>query len=154
MIRQPQSHKTCFKCKGTKPFAEFYKHIAMADGRLNKCKECAKSDVKANRLARLEQCAEYERMRFTRPERREQMKRCAAKRRLNRPVRDRAGYITRNAVRDGRLVRKPCEVCGTTERVQAHHDDYSKPLEVRWLCFVHHRQAHGQLKYLKTGSHC
>lgn len=44
------------------------------------------------------------------------------------------------AVKKGLLVRQPCEVCGT-EKVEAHHDDYAQPLEVRWLCLVHHREA-------------
>lgn len=45
------------------------------------------------------------------------------------------------AILNGTLVRQPCEVCGK-ERVDAHHDDYSKPLEVRWLCRGHHMEHH------------
>jgi hypothetical protein len=41
----------------------------------------------------------------------------------------------------GRLTRKPCEICGEA-RVDGHHEDYSRPLEVRWLCKLHHRQVH------------
>lgn len=40
------------------------------------------------------------------------------------------------------LARQPCERCGRRRRVQAHHDDYDKPLEVRWLCPPHHREWH------------
>lgn len=38
------------------------------------------------------------------------------------------------AVREGRLLREPCQVCGSTIRVDGHHQDYAKPLEVIWLC--------------------
>jgi len=47
-----------------------------------------------------------------------------------------------DAVQAGRVRRGPCEVCGTTERVHGHHDDYAKPLEVRWLCEPHHKDHH------------
>lgn len=49
--------------------------------------------------------------------------------------------LTRHAIARGDLLRQPCEVCGA-EQVEAHHDDYSRPLEVRWLCPVHHREHH------------
>ena len=41
------------------------------------------------------------------------------------------------ALRKGELIKRPCEICGD-RRSQAHHDDYSKPLEVKWLCAAHH----------------
>lgn len=50
---------------------------------------------------------------------------------------------TRKAIANGDLVRGPCEVCGRSI-AEAHHDDYSKPLDVRWLCPHHHRQHHLQ----------
>lgn len=46
------------------------------------------------------------------------------------------------AMRMGRLVPLSCEQCGDPD-AQAHHDDYSKPLDVRWLCRTHHNHAHG-----------
>lgn len=41
------------------------------------------------------------------------------------------------ALKTGKLIKGVCEVCGTPE-VHAHHDDYAKPLDVRWLCVKHH----------------
>lgn len=44
-------------------------------------------------------------------------------------------------VKRGTLKKGPCEVCGAVE-VEAHHDDYNMPGDVRWLCFTHHREWH------------
>ena len=41
-----------------------------------------------------------------------------------------------HAIRDGKIKRKPCEVCGKS--AEAHHEDYDKPFEIRWLCKKHH----------------
>jgi hypothetical protein len=46
-------------------------------------------------------------------------------------------------VKRGQVVKQPCCVCGS-EKSQAHHDDYSKPLEVRWYCRLHHNEFHQQ----------
>lgn len=48
------------------------------------------------------------------------------------------------AIKNGKIRRQPCEVCGDP-KVHGHHDDYSKRLEVRWLCSVHHAQVHKEL---------
>lgn len=53
-----------------------------------------------------------------------------------------ASSRARQAVERGVLVRGPCEVCGSTERIEGHHDDYDKPLAVRWLCKKHHEEVH------------
>ena len=47
-------------------------------------------------------------------------------------------------IRAGRLSRQPCEECGA-ENAEAHHDDYSKPRDVRWLCPTHHRRHHNEI---------
>jgi hypothetical protein len=54
-----------------------------------------------------------------------------------------AHRVVRYALKKGRLDKLPCEVCGSTVMVHAHHEDYSKPLDVKWLCNWHHAVAHG-----------
>lgn len=114
----------------------------MADGHLGKCKTCTKKDVAANYQKNRGYYAAYERERFQRPERKAKALEYQRKRRAAYPGKARAVYAVNNAIRDGRLVPQSCEKCGA--KAQAHHDDYRKPLVVRWLCFKHHREHHGQ----------
>jgi len=63
--------------------------------------------------------------------------------RARNPEKAKAHDIFRAALRSGEIERGPCEICGN-EKVHGHHDDYSKPLEVRWLCHLHHNQANAK----------
>jgi hypothetical protein len=49
-------------------------------------------------------------------------------------------------ISNGELIRKPCERCGTMDNVHGHHEDYMKPLEVMWLCPIHHTERHRELR--------
>ncbi len=72
---------------------------------------------------------------------RNQSKKLQGYRAYNKSEKGKAAQAVRDAVRRGQLVRQPCEVCAKP-KAQGHHEDYSKPLEVRWLCPTHHREAH------------
>lgn len=146
--------KKCTKCRQEMPLSGFYRHYKMADGTLSKCKTCTKRDVRENRLKRQDYYREYERSRASLPHRvaaREQYAKtpegraaCNSAKRayLDRnPVKRAAHIAVWNAIRDGRVSRQPCEVCGE-QKAHAHHDDYSKPLDVRWLCTTHHSEWH------------
>lgn len=54
-------------------------------------------------------------------------------------------------VKRGKVMKYPCEVCGS-ERSEAHHEDYSKPLEVHWLCREHHLELHESRKAINLPS--
>jgi hypothetical protein len=166
--------KRCKDCDETKPLDEFYVHKVMADGRLNKCKACVRARVKKHRAENVERIREYDRERHQRPERRAyskaQSKRWYAENperaaelarrwqaanpersgevrrrwKLANPVKIAAHVAVNNAVRAGKLAKQPCVVCGETQ-VHAHHHDYSKPLDVEWLCPLHHRRLHTDL---------
>lgn len=64
-----------------------------------------------------------------------------AKWRERNPLKRWAHLATASALKRGILVREPCEVCGEAN-VDAHHDDYDRPLRVRWLCRKHHKAEH------------
>lgn len=139
--------KTCFKCGEEKPVERFYRHPQMAEGHLGKCKECTKRDVKTNRANRREQYSDYEQRRNAL--RREAKGKYHRLHNLRNPEKYKARYAVSNAIRDGRLQRQLCEVCG--DKAQAHHEDYSRPFDIRWLCFVHHRElGHDQVVVQKA----
>lgn len=48
-------------------------------------------------------------------------------------------------LRRGRITKKPCEKCGSTYKLQMHHDDYDKPLDIKWLCKDCHLEIHNKL---------
>lgn len=145
--------KICFKCKKRKALTEFYKHSKMADGHLNKCKECTKRDVKKNYATKPEYYRAYEKT----PKRRSASyaraksyaqtaagkaahARATKAYRLKYPERYKANTMLNNAVRDGRVI-KPAGMHG-------HHEDYSKPLQVQWLTpheHVHHHIKRGRI---------
>lgn len=132
------SVKTCFKCGIEKPRNEYYKHSIMKDGLLGKCKDCTKSDVKEHREKNIERVRAYDRARGSR-----QTDDYRRENRIKYPKKYLAKSRVNNALRDGRLSKKSsCSECGSGRAIHGHHDDYNKPLEVRWLCAACHRQWH------------
>lgn len=126
-------NKRCFKCDEDKPLNEFYKHSAMADGHLNKCKACTKRDVNTHRRENLERIRAYDRERAKRPER---IRNAVEQTRVWREAdsrRKKAHSAVFRAISKGDLLRQPCERCGEV-KAYAHHEDYDKPLDVVWLC--------------------
>lgn len=138
------SLKRCFKCHALKPRTEFYAHPKMGDGLLGKCKTCTKNDVRQYREKNPDTLRRYEKQRFQRPERRASVARTTEAWRHSNPERKRAHVRVKRAVESGRLNRLPCQVCGTNEQVHGHHENYSRPLDVVWLCALHHHRHHAQ----------
>lgn len=126
--------KVCIACAEMKPLSEFYKHARMADGYLKRCKSCQKQIVLEDRNRNRQRYSDYERQRNQRPERRRQQREYEKRSHVRDPQKYVARYTLTNAIRDGRIVKKPCEFCGNPKS-QGHHYDYSKPLDVQWVCF-------------------
>ena len=152
--------KTCKKCGEEKPASQFYKHPRSADGLDCSCKECRKKAVRENRRKNAEYYREYDAMRFRRDQHRrdaikayaktkagrESHKKASAKWRSANPEKRAAHVILGNRLRDGKITKPDkCQECGATGRIHGHHEDYSKPLEVDWLCpSCHAKRHHGE----------
>lgn len=127
--------KLCRKCGETKSPECFANDKSSADGMNRRCREC---DAK--------KCREYRKtpegraVRLTRY--RNDPAKVAAPSRAwwaARPERKRlvanAHRAVQRAVKSGKLVRPPeCQQCGTSGPVHAAHSDYTRRLDVRWLC--------------------
>lgn len=130
--------KICFKCLIIKDLNEFYKHPLMPDGHVNKCKECNKKDVSEHRLKNIDKVRAYDKKRGCRLTKDE-----LKKYRQKYPKKYKAHQIVNYAIKSKKLFNQPCEICGKNE-THGHHDDYDKPLNVRWLCAEHHHQWHAK----------
>lgn len=144
----------CKQCQMDKDATGFYASNP------NRCKECIKERVRAHRQENLERVRAYDRMRGSMPHRmaaRMEYQRTPAfaesheaavkKWEARHPERKRASTAVHNAIRDGKLI--PWPVCAVPEccgKPQGHHPDYSRPLDVVWLCGKHHKEAHALAK--------
>lgn len=128
----------CITCGIPKPLDEFYRHQGMSNGRLGKCKECQKANTKLNYRKNIKARKEYDKAREQTEKRKIQKRQYFLSQNEKFPEKRAARIKAGNALRDGRLTKKPCERCGS-EKSQMHHPDYSKPLEIEWYCDPCHK---------------
>ena len=145
--------KVCTGCGKAKPVTEFYWSRGSPRPR---CKVCFNAESKSLEYyyANKEECqakhrewAEKNRGRC-RKYGRDHYRRTRAVRLRYRhenrdPQKERAHDAVRRALRNGTLVRRPCQGCGGM--AESHHKDYSKPLEVTWLCSSCHKRLHAEV---------
>lgn len=155
--------KPCKKCGETKPLTEFYINAQLRDGHVNTCKTCwtakgreyhAKPENKERKRVRQREYRSKpekktmeltaEKLWRTNPVNRAKLTEKQREYRQRHADKYRAHRLVGYAVKTGRLAKKPCCVCG--DEAEAHHDDYSQPLAVQWLCRYHHVQAHRQAR--------
>lgn len=148
--------KTCSVCHEAKPLDSFYTEKRTKDGKAALCKACngkrariwkaahrneiniaARKYVAATREHNLELKRQSQR--------RNPQTKINYQRKRNQlfPAKFKAYNAVQRAIKAGRIIRPTtCENCGEEKRLQAHHYDYSKPLDVKWLCRQCHAVAH------------
>jgi len=132
----------CGICHIVKPVCEFSKDNSYNSGYSNKCKLCKKNWDKThyNREEQIDRCGRY----YAQNKTKILNKNIEYQKKARQTEEGHKKYIAYQKVcyhkRVGSLIPQPCEVCGL--KAQAHHDNYDKPLDVKWLCSKHHREVH------------
>lgn len=141
--------KTCFKCLETKPMDQFYAHDRMHDGHLGQCKVCACRYARLHRQTS-DAPREGDMRRYAyNSSRRAKILSAAMLRIKANPEKRSCHDRLRYAVRTGRMTRPDsCPRCDSTTRIVGHHEDYSKPLDVLWMC----SRCHSRLHWAKDNS--
>ncbi len=124
-LAQPNAtmnHKICSSCDEEKPSSQFTHDRTARDRRHHRCLACER--IRTRQRNRTGALAES----ITRWQERN-------------PEKVRAHRILQAAVRRGEIQRQPCAVCGA-KGVHGHHEDYSRPLDVDWLCLHCHHERH------------
>lgn len=140
--------KRCPPCGAIKPISEFHRDAGRLDGLQARCKSC---HVEANRKSRLnnpEANRERHRRRTQKNPEQEQARKAAWQAANREKIA--AQRAVRRELRAGRMARpNTCDSCGVGAdqfRIEAHHDDYARPVDVMWLCSPCHGQRHLELR--------
>ncbi len=142
--------KKCFICNQQKELSEFYSHKRMADGHLNKCIECTKMRERERIRNKYKTDPHWilkERARcrkkmaiFRKKDSKSMKDLCYSNWSKRNRGKRKSQIALNNAVRAGKIIPQKCH-CGKA-KVEAHHEDYSKPFDVIWLCKKHHVELH------------
>lgn len=141
----------CTLCQKFKDTEEFYKDRSVKRQRSYRCKLCdaamsRKQYVKTwvRDRTKLTARSANNRKIFNQTKRKwfaEYQAKSTRKNRQKYPHRFKARWLYYHAFKAGKLKKLPCRFCGSS-KVQAHHCDYRKPLDVMWLCNTHHGAWH------------
>jgi len=151
--------KVCKKCGRELLISEFYVHKQMSDGHLSFCKECVKTRVRKYRDDNIDEIKEKDKKRhsliFLNTEKEKNSYKNHQRSKYNWAKRNRlkrnAHTQLKRAIDNGLILKQnKCEVCGKSNcEIQAHHYNYSKPLDVIWLCTECHGKVHRQYNKLE-----
>ena len=137
------TEQACTGCGVNKPLDGFWRDARERDGRRRRCIDCDKRVKRRWVIANPDHNKEYNRVRRKDPEYRQRRLGWERTHRTRNPDKTLAQRRLQRAVREGRLVRPLiCEQCGGIGDIHAHHDDYSRALDVRWICRDCHTELH------------
>jgi hypothetical protein len=131
--------KYCKDCGKGKPLSQFNKHPKTKDGFNNRCKSCQSEYNRAYFERNRDKLLEYKHRWNTSDKGKQAMAREYQKYKVKHFVR----LEVKKALASGKLVKpEHCERCNRQVALAGHHNDYSKPLQVEWLCRKCHNSRH------------
>jgi len=151
-----ETTKKCNICNQIQPITNFYKSAA-------KCKPCNIEYAKQYRLDNIDKVRVYDRNRPNHKDRAEahkerianiseDKKKIYTKQKNDWRKRNRDKQSAHNKAKRANLDKlQHCEHCKENKDLQGHHPDYTKPLEVVWLCASCHGVEHKRLNAIKRG---
>jgi len=142
------STKICKGCGIEKLIENYHINKRMKDGHLNYCKSCANEKIIIYNRNNPELTRAKNKIQSEKPEVKKRKILNTFKKRQSIDGYRAAHNAVSKAISKGIIKRKPCEMCGNTEHVHAHHDDYMQPLDVMWLCVSHHKARHSFLTFI------
>lgn len=119
--------KKCRTCKAIKPVEHYVAKKSSLDGLLGDCKTCKRAKIQAWREKTPGYNAKHAKN--------------SRKWQKQNPEKFAAHVAIARALRAGTVLKQPCVICGETKS-DAHHEDYTKPLDVIWFCRKHHAEHH------------
>jgi hypothetical protein len=143
--------KVCSRCNTPRSIDLFNFSKKCLDGREGVCKDCRNAAQKITRQGRIDKISQSNREYSVRhyadmsPEQRAQKYLTDTRSRSKNRQKVNARFKAQRAVRAGKILAMPCVRCGSTNS-QGHHEDYSKPFDLMWLCPLHHGERHRELK--------
>jgi hypothetical protein len=149
--------KICFRCKAEKNLDDFHNQSSSKDGKQRMCKPCRKEWFALHRPKNLEKFRAYSKEFRERTgvigKRQAASKMKEYRRRLTTEETHKMNVrsYTAKLVKSGKLKRMPCERCGS-QSAEAHHESYQNPMEVMWLCKLHHAARHREIRNVQTKS--
>lgn len=156
--------KSCSKCKKEKEAVEFYKDKRNSDGLYSACKSCYRVYKKRVLSPEEYEIFKVKHRAYVKAWSKTHSRRYKDKKYSSKYIKE---YFLRSPlhmekrkvrlkltkeIRAGRVIRRPCEKCGEPKS-HGHHEDYSKPLDVVWLCPLHHKERHAEINKLLTHPH-
>jgi hypothetical protein len=142
--------RNCKECLEQKSINDYYA------SNKSSCKTCVAKGVRENRYKNIDYYRSYDRYRYRIDENRKEHCRNAGKNfdkekkieaqrvsRKNNPEKYLARQRVKRALEKSKITKDDkCFFCEKDKELQAHHHDYSKPLDVFWLCSTCHGKLH------------